>query len=70
MSKVSVIFVCDLQVDPLTLIIFASRIANIVWTAPFIAQTMQPMRMTTHSGLLIENSLRKRDFCLDDLEVS
>ena len=54
----------------LTLIILAIRIANIVWDAPVNVHTRQPIRIITHSGRLMNNSLRKSDLWSVNVELS
>ncbi len=49
--------------------VWVSRIANAIKTTPLIADTIQPNKMVVHSGLFIDKSLRKIDFCSADVEV-
>lgn len=63
------IFLHNIYIDELlTLTMLASKIANNGWTAPFTAHAIQAIKIVVHSGLLIDKSLIKIDFRLDDAE--
>ncbi len=53
----------------LTLIILATRIANIGSAAPLHKDAIQPIRIVNHSGLFINKSLRKMDCRFNDAEL-